>query len=214
MTYKIIASGSKENAVIYENKILVDCGTPFSKIKPFLSDLRLVLLTHAHFDHFNLRTLQKMAFERPALRFGCGEFLKEDLMRGGIKERNIDVYKIWEGVVYSGGNLSVEPIKLYHDVPNFGYRIFINEKKIFHATDTAHLKGITAKGYDLYAIESNYCEDRAQQAIEDAKEKGVFCHANGSIETHLSHRQAYEFFIENKKDDSEFVRLHISQNFG
>ena len=40
------------------------------------------------------------------------------------------------------------PIKLYHDVPNCGYRIFINDKKIIYMTDTKTLEGITAKNYD------------------------------------------------------------------
>lgn len=48
MNYDVIASGSSGNALLIENKILIDCGVPFSKIKPFYEDLKVVLLTHVH----------------------------------------------------------------------------------------------------------------------------------------------------------------------
>ena len=69
--YKIIATGSKGNAILYHNCILVDCGVPFTLLKPYYKDIKLVLLTHIHGDHFNIQTIKKLAFERPSIRFGC-----------------------------------------------------------------------------------------------------------------------------------------------
>ena len=76
--YNIIQSGSEGNAIIYFEEILVDCGVSFKALKDYVSDIQLVLLTHKHGDHFKASTIKKLAFERPSLRFGCGEFLEED----------------------------------------------------------------------------------------------------------------------------------------
>lgn len=48
MDYKLIASSSKGNALLIENKILIDCGVTFSKLKEYIYNLKIVLLTHSH----------------------------------------------------------------------------------------------------------------------------------------------------------------------
>ena len=205
---KVISSGSEGNAVIYNNAIMVDCGVSFKALEAVKRSLKIVLLTHKHGDHLKLRTLQRLQAERPTLRVACGDFLLEELPC--IK--NIDVLQV--GKIYDYGAFKVSPIKLYHDVPNFGWRIFLpNEQKIFHATDTVHLEGISAKGYDLYAIEHNYCEEYIQQAIEEARANGEYTHAYGNINTHLSIQQARAFIEANRKESSEVLELHKSRSF-
>lgn len=205
---KVINSGSEGNAVIYNNAIMVDCGVSLKALSEVKRSLKIVLLTHKHSDHLKIRTLQRLQAERPTLRVACGDFLLEELPC--IK--NIDVLQV--GKVYDYGAFKVSPVKLYHDVPNFGWRIFLpNGQKIFHATDTAHLEGITAKGYDLYAIEHNYCEEYIQQAIEEAHAKGEYTHAYGNINTHLSIQQARAFIDKNRKESSEVLELHKSRSF-
>ena len=205
---EVISSGSEGNAVIYNNAIMVDCGVSLKALEAVKRSLKIVLLTHKHSDHLKIRTLQRLQAERPALRIACGDFLLEELPC--IK--NIDVLQV--GKIYDYGAFKVSPIKLYHDVPNFGWRIFLpNGQKIFHATDTVHLEGITAKGYDLYAIEHNYCEEYIQQAIEEARANGEYTHAYGSIKTHLSIQQASAFIEANRKESSEVLELHKSRSF-
>ena len=205
---KVISSGSEGNAVIYNNAIMVDCGVSFKALEAVKRSLKIVLLTHKHSDHLKIRTLQRLQAERPTLRVACGDFLLEELPC--IK--NIDVLQV--GKIYDYGAFKVSPIKLYHDVPNFGWRIFLpNGQKIFHATDTVHLEGISAKGYDLYAIEHNYCEEYIQQAIEEARANGEYTHAYGSIKTHLSIQQARAFIDKNRKESSEVLELHKSRSF-
>lgn len=205
---KVISSGSEGNAVIYNNAIMVDCGVSFKALQEVKRSLKIVLLTHKHSDHLKIRTLQRLQAERPTLRVACGDFLLEELPC--IK--NIDVLQV--GKIYDYGAFKVSPVKLYHDVPNFGWRIFLpNGQKIFHATDTVHLEGITAKGYDLYAIEHNYCEEYIQQAIEEARANGEYTHAYGSIKTHLSIQQARAFIEANRKESSEVLELHKSRSF-
>ena len=205
---KVISSGSEGNAVIYNNAIMVDCGVSLKALEAVKRSLKMVLLTHKHSDHLKIRTLQRLQAERPTLRVACGDFLLEELPC--IK--NIDVLQV--GKIYDYGAFKVSPIKLYHDVPNFGWRIFLNNgQKIFHATDTVHLEGITAKGYDLYAIEHNYCEEYIQQAIEEARANGEYTHAYGNINTHLSAQQARAFIETNRKESSEVLELHKSRSF-
>ena len=205
---KVISSGSEGNAVIYNNAIMVDCGVSLKALSEVKRSLKIVLLTHKHGDHLKLRTLQRLQAERPTLRVACGAFLLEELPC--IK--NIDVLQV--GKIYNYGAFKVSPVKLYHDVPNFGWRIFLpNGQKIFHATDTVHLEGISAKGYDLYAIEHNYCEDYIQQAIEEARANGEYTHAYGNINTHLSAQQARAFIETNRKESSEVLELHKSRSF-
>lgn len=201
---KVISSSSRGNAILYNNIALVDIGVPYSKIKPF-KDIQVIFLTHTHGDHLNVSTLKRIAKERPKIRIACGVWMIEKLK--GIKN-NIDVLEF--GKWYDYGLFKVAIGKLYHDVPNCFYRFDFNGYKIFHATDTAHLKGIGAKNYDLYALEHNYCEEKAQEIIEDAMMNGKFTHVSQSINSHLSVQQAHEWLLKNMKKDSKVVRLHES----
>ncbi|MFJ1411729.1 MBL fold metallo-hydrolase [Capnocytophaga canimorsus] len=207
MTANVIGSGSSGNAIIYDKKILVDCGVSFKALQPYLKEIKIVLLTHKHSDHLNLRTLQILQSHRPTLRIACCSWLVEELPN----LKNIDVLEI--GKMYNYGSLKVSPVKAYHDVPNCGWRIFKDGFKIFHITDTAHLEGITARNYDLYAIEHNYCEEKVEKAIREARAEGKYCHAIGSIQTHLSIQQANKFIEVNAGANSQVLELHKSKHF-
>jgi hypothetical protein len=209
----IIASGSAGNCEIYNKNIAVDMGVTFSKIKPYLFDLQIVLLSHRHFDHLHLTTIKILSEERPTLRFAAGEHFRSELI--GIK--NVDFCEV--GKWYDYGNFKISPVKLYHDVPNFGWRIFIKQPngeyyKIFRATDSAHLDGIEAKGYDCYCIEHNYNEDTIHDQIRAKQERGEFSHQIGSINSHLSEQQARSFIFANAdpKKKTKIYRLHESNN--
>lgn len=205
--HKIISSSSEGNAVLYFDSILIDCGIPYYLLKEYVGNIKLVLLTHSHGDHFNLKTIKKISLERPAVRFGCGKHLSDYL----TDIRNVDIYE--PGKIYDYGKFKISPVILYHDVLNFGYRIFIDGKKIFHATDTAHLKGITAKNYDIYSLECNYDEDTVWEHIEEKEKKGEFAHQRGAINSHLSIQQAQDFILNNADSGYEFLQLHQSKEF-
>lgn len=122
--YNIISTGSKGNAVIYFDSILIDCGVPYSHIKPYIDKIQIVLLTHQHSDHINMSTIKQIQFNRPSIRFGCGAFLSEILSC----VRNVDVFEA--GKIYNYGLFKISPIILYHDVLNFGYRILKTVKRL------------------------------------------------------------------------------------
>ncbi len=208
MNYRIIESGSSGNATIVENIILIDCGVSFKKLKDYYQELKLVLLTHIHSDHFNKTTLKKLAKERPTLRFGCCEWLVKDLIECGVDKRNIDVYDNISSFKYSD-NLIVTTFDLQHDVLNCGYKLFVNDKKYFYATDTNSLENIEAKDYDMYFIEGNY-EDKKQ--LEERKqkhiEKGEYYYEDRVEKTHLSQVQATEWLMENMDSNSQYIFMH------
>lgn len=208
MNYRIIESGSSGNATIVENIILIDCGVSFKKLKDYYQELKLVLLTHIHSDHFNKTTLKKLAKERPTLRFGCCEWLVKDLIKCGVDKRNIDVYDNISSFKYSD-NLIVTTFDLQHDVLNCGYKLFVNDKKYFYATDTNSLENIEAKDYDMYFIEGNY-EDKKQ--LEERKqkhiEKGEYYYEDRVEKTHLSQVQATEWLMENTGSNSQYIFMH------
>jgi Cft2 family RNA processing exonuclease len=206
MEYEIVATGSTGNCVLINKYIAVDMGVTFKKIKPYYKDFKLVLLTHIHNDHFKNKTIAKLARERPTLYFGCCEWLVEDLVKCDVEKKNIIVMDI--GKMYDFGTCRVSPIKLYHDVPQNGYRIFIGDEKAIYATDTAHMDGISAKDYDLYLIEGNYYEDELQEKIKEKQEKGEFCYEYRVPRTHLSVQQATEWLMENMGEKSEYALLH------
>lgn len=123
MNYKIISSCSTGNAVIIKDVVLIDCGVTFKKLEDYYKNLKIVLLTHCHSDHFNKSTIKKLAQERPTLRFACGEWLLEPLLACGVDRRNIDVLQI--GTKYDYKLFKIIAIKLYHDVPQCRISSFI-----------------------------------------------------------------------------------------
>lgn len=202
MNYKIVNTGSDGNATIVADIILIDCGVSFKKIKPYIQKLQLVLLTHIHQDHFNKTTIRKLAEDRPTLRFGCCEWLVQELIDCGVDKGNIDVYILDKKAVYNN-NLRVKPVKLYHDVPQCGYKVEINNYKVFYATDTKTLEGIKAIGYNYYFVEANYVNDDElhNRAYNDYYENRV-------KNTHLSQEQATSWLLENMSFYSNYQFMH------
>lgn len=48
MNYDVVSSGSKGNAVIINEFILIDCGVSFKALSEKYRNLKIVLLTHVH----------------------------------------------------------------------------------------------------------------------------------------------------------------------
>lgn len=201
MNFNIINSGSDGNCLIIEEKILLDCGVSFKKIKDYYKKLDIVFLTHKHSDHFNKSTIKKLADERPTLRFACCEWLVKMLIECGVQKKNIDILEI--GKRYDYRKFVVIPIKLYHDVPQCGYKLKINGNKIIYATDTRQIEHIVAKDYDYYFIEGNYEneEELHQRAIDNYYENRV-------KNTHLSKVQATEWLMKNMGENSKYIFMH------
>lgn len=209
---KIISSGSKGNAAVINDKLLIDCGVAYKAIEPYTRLLKLVLLTHIHSDHFKKTTIKRLAGLRPNLRWGCCEWLVKPLLDCGVSKYQIDVYKLDTAFVYSMDFLTVEPFRLYHDVENCGYKINILGKKILYATDTCKIE-TEAQGYDLYMLEANYEEDELQERINRKEEAGEeYIYELKVKDNHLSRAMASEFVMNNAAAHSEHIFLHVHED--
>ncbi|HCT63887.1 MAG TPA: hypothetical protein DIC60_01180 [Lachnospiraceae bacterium] len=209
MTYKILSSGSKGNAVILNDYILVDCGVPFKVLQPYYKDLKVVFLTHIHMDHFNLATINRLARERPTLRFACGEWLINDLIGCRVDKRNIDVLVM--DCVNDYRAFSVEPFKTKHNIPNCGFKFDLKSEgmqQVFYATDLNTLEGIEANGYDIYMIEANYKEEEIANRIAEKKLNGEYAYEREVLKNHLSEEKALNWLYENMGSHSQYIFVH------
>ena len=206
MSCDVISTGSKGNAVVVGGVILIDAGVPFKKLEPYVKDLCMVFLTHRHGDHFNPATVRRLHKERPALRFGCCEWMVEPLIVAGVPAARIDVYTL--GLEYSYGMASVEAFPLYHDVENCGYKLNQGGKRILYATDTGTMDHVEAKAFDLYMIEANHTEAELSERIRRKTEAGEFVYENRVQGTHLSREAADLWLAMNAGPNSEVVYLH------
>ena len=211
MICNVISTGSQGNAVILNNEILIDCGVPYKKIKQYVQDLRLVLLTHEHGDHFNPTTIRKLHETRPTLRFGCCEWMVSHLLAADVSPRVIDVYSIASSTTfneYDRGRVIILAFPLLHDVPNCGYKILIGDKTALYATDTATMGGISAPGLDLYMIEANHTEEEIEERIRNKKESGAYIYEYRVEDTHLSRESADFWLAMNAGPNSKVIYLH------
>lgn len=210
MKCKVIASSSKGNCYLFEDYILLDIGVSFTELckSVDISKLKYVLLTHIHGDHFNKSTIAKLYVNNRDIKFLCGIHLRDKLSILMIPAKNIVVLEV--GKKYKLQDVIIVPIRLYHDVPNFGYRLLKGNYKHLHITDTAHINGITAKDYDSATIECNHHEEKALELIEAAKQNGEFTHLKGAMNSHLSVQQAVEFVRKNKI--KKLIPCHIGSS--
>lgn len=210
--YQVISTGSEGNAVLINRAILIDCGVSFRALEPFIKELRLVLLTHIHGDHFKASTIRRLAFERPLVRFAACEWLMAPLVDAGVRTRQIDLLKV--GSLYDYGIAKVVPVPLVHDVPNCGYKLHLPGGKMLYATDTNNLNGISAPNYDLYMVESNYEDQEIQQRIADKRANGQYAYEYRVLGTHLSKQKCDDFFYRNLGPTSELIYMHKHRDRG
>lgn len=213
---KVIASGSSGNATVINREILIDCGVPYSHLYDYREDIKVILLTHQHFDHFRPSTIRAFHNYRPSVRFACCEWMVPLLLRSDVSKRQIDVMTPDEWSFYPGINMSVSPFKTLHNVPNCGWRIFLERsnacnsytKKLFYATDLATMDGIEAKDYDLYMIECNHRETEIEAKISEKMAAGEFSYEVEAARNHLSEEQAMNWLTENAGPKSLFIPMH------
>lgn len=214
MTYKIIATGSKGNAVLVNGKYLFDCGVSFSKIRPYIRDLRAVFLTHEHSDHFNPRTIRKIHQVRPMVKFMACPNLFSKLAEAGVEPFAVVPLTVQSIQPYPMFDMSILPLPLIHDVENVGYWVSICEgesrEDVLYATDTQSIP-FAAPWLDLYLIEANYttAELEARRAAKQAR--GEFTYEDRAQACHMSYETATAWVEQNRGPKSEVVFLHQHQ---
>ncbi len=112
---------------------------PF-KIEAASHDADLILITHAHFDHFSPDDIEKIA--KADTHYAAPESMKDALLKVGIKEENMTLMMPDQRADICG--ISVEAVPSYnigkpmHPKKNgwLGYVIEVNGKRIYVAGDT------------------------------------------------------------------------------
>lgn len=205
--HTIVSTGSQGNATILNGNILIDCGVSARKLKPYIKDIRLVLLTHSHSDHFKATTLSKIMEISPLARVAYAKHMEPLVQAANVPPERADMLKV--NTVYDFGVAKTEAIPLPHNVPNVGWKIQLpNGKRIIYATDTSSLDHVEAENYDLYMIEANYEIDEIAERIRRKEEAGTFAYEHAVLENHMSKEKADAWLIKNIGNHSEYVYMH------
>lgn len=219
MTYKVIATGSSGNAALLNGKILVDIGVPYKQIAPYADDIKLVLLTHKHKDHFNAATAQHLHRRHPAIRWVCCEWMVEHLLDAGVSKMSIDVADPYDrdfALMYTRLCV-VRASFIPHNVQNCAWHINAyrrNEdgsagaERILYATDTSSLDVVSARNYDFYFIEANHKRAEIEARIAEKRAVGEYAYELEAARNHLSEEQALDWLAENAGANSQYVFLH------
>ena len=207
LDYEIISSSSNGNCLIFNKYLAIDMGISFKKISPYLKNLKVILLTHEHTDHFDKTCIKMIAYNKPTLKWLCGDWLVKSLIDLDVSKKNI--YVVESGKTYDLGLFRVMPIETYHDVRNMSYKIDFKPITIYYATDTKKLDYLDClKGLDYYSVENNYSREELQERIKEKEEKGEFVYEYRVKETHMSAEEVNSFLIEMMNDNSQFVYCH------
>ena len=209
MKYNIIGSSSKGNCIVVEDILMLDVGLSYTKIKKYLSKVKLIFISHNHQDHLLPSTIKKIAYNFPTIKFLTGSnVVVEKLVECGVNKKNIYILK--EGIRYDLGLLKVRLVYLFHDTPNYALKWEYKDKKGIYVVDTEKIDHIVAENYDLYLIESNYNEELLKQHIENCEDEGQLYYLDRVAKTHLSDTQCNDFLISNMGNNSEYIKLHQS----
>ncbi len=213
MKYEIIGSSSKGNCIVADDVLMLDCGVTYIKIKPYLKNIKLIFISHIHKDHLLPNTIQKIAYNKPTIKFVTGsKQVVRKLDELGVNRDNI-IY-LYNNSWFDLGiiKLKLEPMR--HDAENYGLHFKRNNKKGLYVVDTANIDNVNAKNYDLYLIENNYQTELLEKHIKeciDNNDTEKLYYLNRVSKTHLSAEQCNTFLIENMSNESEFAYIHQSQ---
>ena len=208
----VVATGSTGNCLIFEKSVMVDCGVPYKAVEPFIKELKLVLLTHEHSDHFKVSTIRRMAFEKPKLRIACCKWLAKKLDDANVPKSQIIVMN--PNMVYGYGICDVIPVEVEHDVPNVAYKILFPAGKAFYATDCVNLKGIIARNFDVYCVEANYQKDELKARMDAKKEAGLYPYEQRVMRCHMSKEDCDDWLVRNMGPNSVYMYMHVHVDRG
>lgn len=209
MKYNIIGSSSKGNCIIVEDILMLDCGVSYTKIKKYLSKVKLIFISHSHQDHLLPSTIKKIAYNYPTIKFISGSDMVIDiLVQCGVAKKNI--YALKSRNWYDLGAIKVRLEQLYHDTPNYALKWELNGKKGVYIVDTSNVNDLVARDYDLYLIEANYNEKLLGEHIDNCEDENQLYYLNRVGYTHLSDTQCNDFLIENMGENSVYEKIHKS----
>jgi L-ascorbate metabolism protein UlaG (beta-lactamase superfamily) len=202
--YEIISTGSKGNCVVIDD-IMVDCGVPFKKMKDYLYDVSVLLLTHIHSDHIKESTLKNIVVMFPHIEIYGNYEVAQVFSEYPIKVINT-------GVPFTTRNgILIEAFECIHDVVCYGYMFNTSGLDVIYATDTSDLRHAPDRKFDYFFIESNHDEKKLVQ-LANARSFGY--NVIAGAQRHMSTQTAKTFYYMHRKGkDAKFIELHMSSRF-
>lgn len=218
---EILGTGSTGNAVLIDDKIMIDCGLGVNKLLPYLQDVRHLFITHRHSDHLNISVLKNIAkkVSESIIRFGlhvnsdCYEMIerKAPEIAEMIESERLTSHSSLN-LKIDGVEYQIETYPLYHDVENQGFVITKDGKTLIHATDTSTMKDAPNKQFDVILVEGNYDESKLIEYLK-SDDREVRYRAARNLR-HLS-IQAHENFVKSHSHpETVSLMLHESYDFG
>lgn len=218
---EILGTGSTGNAVLIDDKIMIDCGLGVNKLLPYLQDVRHLFITHRHSDHLNISVLKNIAkkVSESIIRFGlhvnsdCYNMIerKAPEIAEMIESERLTSHSLLD-LKIDGVEYKIETYPLYHDVENQGFVITKNGKTLIHATDTSTMKDAPNWQFDVILVEGNYDESKLIEYLK-SDDREVRYRAARNLR-HLS-IQAHENFVKSHSHpDTISLMLHESYDFG
>lgn len=202
MNYKVLATGSKGNAVRI-NDVMIDCGIPFNRMKNDLYECRYLLITHTHSDHINKSTLKAIKKQFPRIEI-IGNF---------EVAQSVGVSRICNpGYMVETNEYNFMPFQCVHDVECTGFVWQHKGNEIIYATDTNSLEFAPDCKYDYMFLESNYDKYKIE-AIKNPRKTYGYDVTDGA-HRHLSTQRCKEFYYTHRKSkESPLIELHMSSRF-
>ena len=174
ITYQILTTGSKGNAILIDN-ILIDAGLTTKKLKTLVSfdDIEHVFVSHKHSDHFDKPLIR--AFITNGTQVYLPEGVREKLdEEGKLDWREYDnVHAIPDNCEFECGDYHVTAVPQKHwDIVNYAYVLTKGDERYLYSTDLDTLEpsdlgeGLYGLGkFDIIFLEGNYDEEWLREYI-------------------------------------------------
>lgn len=213
MKVKVIASGSKGNCTLIQTnkiKILIDMGIGYQTLASELEkinlepkDINAILVTHTHSDHIKGLT---QLIKKTNLKVYILEEMEEEILKK-IPSANLHLYED----PLSLEDLTINLIRISHDVEGVGFIIEHNSSSLVYLTDTGYINRKylpIMKNRNLYIIESNHDEEM----LMDGPYPYILKQRVISDKGHLSNHATAEYLLETVGvKTKKIVLAHISE---
>ena len=213
----VLSSGSEGNCTYIETKkykILIDAGSTLkyiteklSEINVLLSDINIILITHAHGDHVNsVGKIYRRYNNDIYMTDKIYEEINPKVKKVITKYLNIDEF-------LPALDIKITPIKTSHDnLDSQGFIVEEDDKSIVYITDTGYINQKyhnILKNKNVYIMESNHDPEKL---MEGRKNHHIKNRVVGDV-GHLSNQQAAGYLKKFVGKDSKLIILaHLSKD--
>ncbi len=214
MKVKVLASGSKGNSTLVQTdsfSFLIDLGITYQslayeleKVNLTPQDISFVFLTHTHSDHIKgLASFLK--------KTNAKVYILEEMAKELARKIPSDSFLYYQNS-FSIGDLSIQLIRISHDVEGVGFILEENHHSCVYITDTGYINERYfpfMKNKEVYIIESNHDEEMLMNGDYPYLLKQRVISDRG----HLSNSTTAGYLLKLVGDKTQCIVLaHISEN--